>query len=90
MSLLQDTAVILGREQQRLTEEVSVIESQEERLQYIHGQIAACQTSASLDEMAQTYHSLLRTCKEEYILYNIAAAALSQVGKHSIWLILVT
>ena len=44
--------------------------------------MAKCQTTdahLSLGEVCATYTRLKKQCREEYIMYNLAAAALSQV-----------
>ena len=45
-------------------------------------EVAKCQTTdahLSLGEVCTTYTRLKKQCREEYIMYNLAAAALSQV-----------
>lgn len=50
-------------------------------LSYIQGQVAQCQPSRPMDELEHTYDNLSRNFREEYILYNLAAVAVSQVAR---------
>ncbi|KAK9812190.1 hypothetical protein WJX73_003418 [Symbiochloris irregularis] len=75
----KDTAVILGRDQERLTEEFAEQQRQEQLLAFIHSQLAGCTPSAPLDEVARTFQGLRQSCPEEYVMYNLGAVALAQV-----------
>jgi tuftelin-interacting protein 11 len=84
----QDTAVVLGREQQRMEEEVEAAQHQVEVIGEILSEMERCQSGASasgLPEKELVYRRLKAQFPEEYLLYNLADAALSQV--HSCWLV---
>ena len=79
---VQDTAVVLGRQQERLEAEVSRLDAQEARLAVIVDQVQACQAAPAatpLEQLCSAYDGLLREAPEEYVLYGISAAALAQV-----------
>lgn len=78
----QDTAVILGREQQRMEEEVEAAQQQVEAVAAILEELERCQSGASastLPEKEAVYQRLKARYPEEYVLYNLADAALAQV-----------
>jgi len=46
-------------------------------------EVAKCQITDSrltLSDVCSTYNRLKKQCREEYVMYNLAAAALSQVS----------
>lgn len=82
----QDTAVVLGREQQRLEEEVEAVQNQVEVIGAILEEMERCQSGASastLHEKELVYRRLKAQYPQEYLLYNLADAALSQVTVRS-------
>ena len=80
----QDTAVILGREQARLQEEVEVARRQVAQASHVLQEVSRCQATdarLSLADIGRTYAALRSGYWEEYLMYNLAAAALSQVPR---------
>ena len=78
----KDTAVILGREQTRLQDEVEAAETQVQRLNQILQTVSQCQSadaSITTADIQQIYSKLKQHNREEYYMYNLAAAALAQV-----------
>ncbi|CAL8461887.1 g1418 [Coccomyxa elongata] len=78
----KDTAVILGREQRRLQEEVEVARRQVAQAAHVLQEVSRCQGAdarLSLGDLARTYSELQSAYREEYVMYNLAAAALAQV-----------
>lgn len=78
----KDTAVILGREQTRLQDEVTAAQEQVQRLNQILETVSQCQSSDSAYSIADVeaiYTALKSRHREEYFMYNLAAAALAQV-----------
>jgi tuftelin-interacting protein 11 len=78
----QDTATLLAREQERLEAEAKAQASAAERLAHIASEVGRCEESGagaatSLAEVEAVYSSLARSFREEYVLYNLAAAALA-------------
>jgi tuftelin-interacting protein 11 len=85
---VQDTAVILGREQARLQEEVEVARRQVAQAAHVLQEVSRCQATdahLSLADVARTYSALRSGYREEYLMYNLAAAALSQVRARVMW-----
>eukprot|EP00884_Botryococcus_braunii_P021802 jgi/Botrbrau1/8305/Bobra.0251s0031.1 len=81
----KDTAVVLGREQQRMDEEVEAVQQQAEVMGAILEEMERCQSGASastLPEKELVYRRLKAQYPQEYQLYNLADAALSQVLPH--------
>ena len=77
----KDTAVILGREQTRLQGEVEAAAQQMQSLNQILQIVSQCQSSdASITtaDVEQVYSRLRQRHREEYYMYNLAAAALAQ------------
>ena len=77
----KDTAVILGREQTRLQEEVELVAAQVQRLNQILQTVNQCQSadaSVTITDVEQVYSRLKHKHREEYYMYNLAAAALAQ------------
>ncbi len=84
----QDTAVVLGREQQRMEEEVEAVQQQVEVMGAILEEMERCQSGASastLPEKELVYRHLKAQYPQEYRLYNLADAALSQVANTLHW-----
>jgi tuftelin-interacting protein 11 len=82
--------VVLGREQQRMEEEVEAVQQQVEHAAAILEEVQRCQSGAaasSLDEKEQVYRRLKARYREEYILYNLADAALAQVASESFYVV---
>jgi hypothetical protein len=76
----KDTAVILGKERERLEEEAAAAAAAAERLEAVLGAVArAADASLALDEVEEVYRGLRGHYREEYVMYNLAAAALAQV-----------
>lgn len=77
----KDTAVILGREQTRLQEEVTTASQQVQRLNQILQTVSQCQSSdaaITIADVESVYARLKTQHREEYYMYNLAAAALAQ------------
>ena len=77
----KDTAVILGREQKRLQHEVEAVAAQVQRLNQILQTVSQCQSadvSVSITDIEQVYSRLKHNHREEYYMYNLAAAGLAQ------------
>ncbi|GAB4821104.1 hypothetical protein N2152v2_008150 [Parachlorella kessleri] len=76
----KDTAVILGKEQERLQEEVRLQQEAVDRMGFVLEAVSKAQAAhMSLEELEGTYHELRAAHREEYTMYNLAAAALAQV-----------
>lgn len=74
--------MILGREQQRMEEEVEIAQQQVEAIAAILEELERCQSGASvstLPEKEAVYQRLKARYPEEYVLYHLADAALAQV-----------
>lgn len=81
----KDTAVILGREQARLQEEVKAAAQQVHSLNQILQTVRQCQSSdasvtITITDVEQVYSRLKQQHREEYYMYNLAAAALAQAS----------
>ena len=79
----QDTAVILGREAQRLAAEAETARAQAERIGAVLERVSQAQAadaSASLADLQQLYEQLRADYPEEYLMYNLPAIALTQVA----------
>lgn len=77
----KDTAVILGREQTRLQQEVAAAGQQVQRLNQILQIVSQCQSSdasITIADVEAVYARLKANHREEYYMYNLAAAALAQ------------
>ncbi|EFN58159.1 hypothetical protein CHLNCDRAFT_50559 [Chlorella variabilis] len=75
----KDTAVILGKEQERLEEEARLAAAAAERLEAVLAAVArAANEPLSLAELEGVYHEVRGQYREEYVMYNLAAAALAQ------------
>lgn len=86
----KDTAVILGREQTRLQTEVELAAAQVQALNQILQTVSQCQSadaSVSITDIEQVYSRLKQKHREEYYMYNLAAAALAQacLASHNCW-----
>ncbi|KAL4858605.1 Septin and tuftelin-interacting protein 1 [Chlorella vulgaris] len=77
----KDTAVILGKEQARLEEEAAAAAAAAERLEGVLAAVARAHSEAGLElgDLAEVYRTLRGQYREEYVMYNLAAAALAQV-----------
>lgn len=76
----KDTAVILGKERERLEEEAAAAAAAAERLEAVLGAVArAADAGLGLGEVEDVYRGLRGQYREEYVMYNLAAAALAQV-----------
>ena len=87
----KDTAVILGREQTRLQGEVEAAAQQEQSLNQILQTVSQCQSSdasITITDVEQVYTRLKQRHREEYYMYNLAAAALAQALPRLIQLLL--
>eukprot|EP00200_Dunaliella_tertiolecta_P006438 CAMPEP_0202339820 /NCGR_PEP_ID=MMETSP1126-20121109/1516_1 /ASSEMBLY_ACC=CAM_ASM_000457 /TAXON_ID=3047 /ORGANISM="Dunaliella tertiolecta, Strain CCMP1320" /LENGTH=867 /DNA_ID=CAMNT_0048930421 /DNA_START=98 /DNA_END=2701 /DNA_ORIENTATION=- len=79
----QDTAALLVREKKRLEDEATLQAEQLERLGEVLQEVSRCAAlpgdpnALSLQQVEAVYSSLLKTYREEYMLYNLAGAALS-------------
>ena len=74
--------MLLGRQQQKLEDEVARLDGQEQRLAVIADRVQACQAAPAatpLGELCSAFADLLASSPEEYVLYGISAAALAQV-----------
>jgi tuftelin-interacting protein 11 len=74
--------VLLGREQARLREEAEQAGRQVAQIAHVLQEVARCQgTDArlTLADVAHSYGALRSGYREEYLMYNLAAAALAQV-----------
>ena len=79
----QDTAVILGREAQRLAAEAETARGQAERIGAVLERVSQAQAAdaaASLADLQQLYEQLRADYPEEYLMYNLPAIALTQVA----------
>lgn len=79
----KDTAVILGREQARLQGEVEAAAHQVHSLNQILQTVRQCQSSdasITITDVEQVYSRLKQQHREEYYMYNLAAAALAQAS----------
>lgn len=77
----KDTAVILGREQARLQGEVEAAAQQVHSLNQILQTVSQCQSSdasITITDVERVYRKLKQQHREEYYMYNLAAAALAQ------------
>eukprot|EP00878_Enallax_costatus_P018396 GHUV01019364.1.p1 GENE.GHUV01019364.1~~GHUV01019364.1.p1 ORF type:complete len:861 (+),score=252.13 GHUV01019364.1:619-3201(+) len=79
----QDTAALLVQEKERLEKEVAAAAAASQRLHALTAQLQAVQSaptgSISLDQLQAEYASMAASYPEEYVLYSLPAAALSQV-----------
>lgn len=79
----QDTATLLVQEKERLEKEVAAAAAASQRLNALTSLLQAVQSlpagSVSLEQLHAEYASMAATYPEEYILYSLPAAALSQV-----------
>ena len=78
----KDTAVILGREQTRLQSEVQAAAQHVQRLNQILQNVSKCQSSdasITISDIEQVYSRLKQKHREDFYMYNLAAAALAQV-----------
>ena len=81
--LLQDTAIILKRESERLAAERENLDSQVDRIEQVLERLSvakSAEASTSLEALQHRYGDLRTNFAEEYILYNLPAIALSQVS----------
>ena len=79
---MQDTAVILGREAERLAGEAVMAKRQVDRLGLVLQQVKQCQSadaSTTLGDLHVVYQDLHASFPEEFIMHNLAAVALVQV-----------
>lgn len=79
----QDTAALLVQERERLEREVAAATAASQRLNALTSQLQALQSapagSMSLEQLQADYISMAVSYPEEYVLYSLPAAALSQV-----------
>src|SRR5690349_719957 len=79
----QDTAALLVQERERLEREVAAATAASQRLNALTCQLQALQSapadSISLDQLQTEYASMATSYPEEFVLYSLPAAALSQV-----------
>jgi hypothetical protein len=77
----KDTAVILGKEQARLEDEAAAAAAAAERLEGVLAAVARAHSEEGLElaDLAEVYRTLRGQYREEYVMYNLAAAALAQV-----------
>ena len=79
---LQDTAIILKRESERLAAEKETLDSQVQRAEQVMERISRATNAGAalgLEDLQHTYEDLRANFPEEYVLYNLAAIALTQV-----------
>ncbi|KAI7842892.1 hypothetical protein COHA_003404 [Chlorella ohadii] len=75
----KDTAVILGKEQERLKEEADMAAAAAQRMEQVLAAVGRAQSEPlSLEEVEQAYRELRASFREEYVMYNLAAAGLAQ------------
>ncbi|PRW56706.1 septin and tuftelin-interacting 1-like protein 1 [Chlorella sorokiniana] len=75
----KDTAVILGKEQERLKEEAEMAAAAADRMEQVLAAVGRAQAEPlSLQEVEQVYRDLRASYREEYVMYNLAAAGLAQ------------
>ena len=80
---LQDTAIILKRESERLAAEKEALDSQVGRAEQVMERVSRAtnaDASTGLEDLQGTYEDLRANFPEEYVMYNLAAIALTQVS----------
>lgn len=86
MLLLQDTAIILKRESERLAADKETLDSQVDRLDQVLQRLSVANSSPNgstiLDNLQQIYEDLKSNFAEEYTMYKLPAIALTQVFLH--------
>lgn len=81
-SPLQDTAIILKRDSERLAGEKATLDGQVQRLEQVMQRLTlatSAQESSGLQDLQSSYEDLRSNFPEEYVMYNLAAIALTQV-----------
>lgn len=79
---MQDTAIILKRESERLAAEKETLDSQVQRAEQVMDHVTRAtnaDASVGLEDLQHSYEKLRADFPEEYVMYNLAAIALTQV-----------